>query len=251
MRPSIAASGVLVTAGGRTGNGKRDLPASGQSTEAGGAAAIRVLIVDDYPLEREGLRAMLGGDLELVVVGAAPSGVDAKRLVAEREPAVVIVNLGMRGEDSLAIVRWVKQHHPSVKVVVLSDYDEESMIVDAIAAGASGYLLKDCSSSLLCHTVHTVVGGAVSFAEQLLRKVTRQVTQADREAALHVAELTNRQREVLRLIALGKSNRDIAASLFLSESTVKKYIHTLLSKLDAGNRTQAAIKAVESGMLSR
>lgn len=228
------------------------LPASGQSTEAGGAAAIRVLVVDDYALEREGLRVMLEGDPELIVVGEAASGVEAKRLVAEREPAVVILNLVMRNEDSLRIARWVKKHHPPVKVVVLSSYDEESLIVDAIAAGASGYLLKDCSSSLLCHTVHTVAQGAVSVTEQLLRKaMLLLVTQADCAAALHVAQLTDRQREILRLIALGKTNRDIAASLFLSESTVKKYIHTILHKLDASNRTEAAIKAAASGMLFR
>lgn len=226
-----------------------DVPASGQGTEAEGAAAIRVVIVDDYPVEREGLRAMFGTDPELVVVGETGSGAEAKRLVAELEPDVLILSLGMRNEDSLRLAQVVRKRHPSVRVVVLSSYEEESLIVDAIAAGASGYLLKDFSRSLLCHTVHTVAGGAVSFADQIMREAMRRVTQADRETALHVAELTDRQREILRLIALGRSNRDIAVSLFLSESTVKKYVHTILSKLNAGNRTEAAIKAAESGRL--
>lgn len=235
-----------------------DVPASGQGAshpsfaqraEAEGAAAIRVVIVDDYPVERAGLLAMFRTDPELVVVGDTGSGAEAKRLVAELEPDVLILSLGMRNEDSLRLARALRKRHPSVRVVVLSSYEEESLIVDAIAAGASGYLLKDFSSSLLCHTVHAVAGGAVSFAEQVMREAMRRVTQADRETALHVAELTDRQREVLRLIALGKSNRDIAASLFLSESTVKKYVHTILDKLNASNRTDAAIKAAESGSL--
>lgn len=221
------------------------------AVKAEGAAAIRVLLVNDYPVEREGLRAMLGTDPELVVVGEAATEVEARQLLAEQEPAVAILNLGMRNEGSLRIARWVKEHHPSVKVMVLSSYEEESVIADAIAAGASGCLLKDCSISLLCHTVHTVADGALSFAEQLLGEAMRRAIQSDRVAALHVAQLNDRQREILRLIALGKTNRAIAARLFLSESTVKKYVHTILSKLDAGNRTEAAMKAAESGVLFR
>lgn len=214
-----------------------------------GAVPIRVLLVDDHPMVREGLRAMLQTDPELVVVGEAASGVEAKRLVAEQAPAVVLLDIQMPGEDGLHIARWAKTRHPAVKVVVVSNYDEAPLIVEAIAAGASGYLLKDCSRSLLCHTVHAVTSGAVLFKEELLRRAIRRAGQVDREAAVRVATLTNRERDILRLIALGKSNRSIGGSLFLSESTVKKRVHAILTKLGVSNRTEAAIKAAESGLL--
>jgi DNA-binding NarL/FixJ family response regulator len=216
-----------------------------------GAVPIRVLLVDDHPMVREGLRAMLQTDPELLVVGEAANGVEARRLIVEAAPAVVLLDIQMPGEDGLHIARWAKTRHPAVKVVVVSNYDEEPLIVEAIAGGASGYLLKDCSRSLLCHTVHAVTDGAVLFKEELLRRAIRRAGQVDREAALSVAALTNRERDILCLIALGKSNRGIAGSLFLSESTVKKRVHAILTTLGVSSRTEAAIKAAASGLLAR
>ncbi|MBI4201116.1 MAG: response regulator transcription factor [Chloroflexi bacterium] len=216
---------------------------------------LRVLMVDDHPVVREGLRFMLGSDAGLQVVGEASEGAEAVEMAARLEPDVVLVDIRMPGMSGMEVTRHIKAARPTTAVIVLTMYDSEMYVVEALRAGAAGYLVKDSSRELLCHTIRAVVDGGTTVRSSLLRQALQGLSRVPRQADGEpgqpeiVERLTTRELEVLRLVAQGHANREIARELNLAEVTVKKYVQSVIAKLGVSDRTLAAIAGVRLGLV--
>ena len=218
---------------------------------------IKVLLVDDHPVVREGLRTMLSTASDIEVVAEACDGLDAIEKVNESRPDVVLMDLRMPNLDGLEATKRIKSQPSPPAIIVLTIYDNDAYIVDAVRAGAGGYLLKDTSRDLLIHAIHAVTSGGMLVKTSLLRDAvlnlagaaaTGQPKNISADAA-QLEELTRREREVLRLVVLGRSNKEIGLELSISEDTAKKHVQTIMLKLGVSDRTQAAVKAVRAGMV--
>jgi DNA-binding NarL/FixJ family response regulator len=222
-----------------------------ENEDHAGSDAIRVLIVDDHDLFRTGLRNLLEGQ-GVDVAGEAASGVDAVRLVAEIAPDVVVMDLNMPGMTGVEATRQIVGRAPLTRVVVLTISDQDGDVMDAILAGACGYLLKDASVQELMQGIRSAAIGesliSPTIAAKVLRHVRSSSSQPEIERAIR-AELSEREIDVLKLIANGKDNAQIAAELHISPKTVKNHISNILMKLQIDNRIQAAVYAVRSGIV--
>ncbi len=215
---------------------------------------IRVLIADDHQLVREGLRAMIEGEEDIEVVGEAADGTEVLTMAEQIDPTVILMDIRMPEVDGLEATRRLRNLYPTVSVIMISIYDNDTYIVDAIRAGASGYILKDVSRDLLVHTIKAVSAGGVLLKSTLLRRALDSVANSQAEAEIEaitlVAEaMSDREMGVLRLMVDGFTNKQIAAQLCLAEDTVKKHVQSLIGKLQASDRTQAAVKAVRAGLV--
>jgi len=223
---------------------------------------IRLLIVDDYPVVREGFRAMLSTEQTIEIVGEASDGAEAVAMVAEKKPNVVLMDIRMPNMDGIEATRRIKDKYPSVSVIVLTMYDNDAYVIDAVRAQASGYLLKDASRELLLHTIRTVSSGATLIKTNLLYQAisslidSKNVPQKlgvsatkDVEDTEGVEELTPREQQVLKLVAAGYTNKDIGKKLGITEDTVKKHMQSILAKLDASSRIGAVTKAARAGII--
>lgn len=215
---------------------------------------IKVLIVDDHPVVREGLRAMIEGEEDVRVVGEASDGAEALARAQELLPTVVLMDIRMPKMDGLEATRRLKVLSPSTSVIMISIYDNDAHVIDAIRAGAAGYILKDVSRDLLVHTVKAVSAGGMLLKSSLLRRALEsatfpQVKGMERAAGLFPETLSGREQEVLGLLVEGLTNKQIAARLSLAGDTVKKHVQSLIAKLQVADRTQAAVKAVRAGMV--
>jgi two-component system, NarL family, response regulator LiaR len=210
-----------------------------------------VLLVDDHHLFRSGLREMLAEFDALTVVGEADSGDAALSLIKRRQPDVVIMDLSMPGISGAEATRRVRELSPRTEVVVLTVSGAEDDVIHALGAGATGYLLKDAGAEEIVRAVTAAAKGGSVLSPAIARTVVERARRmaAGAAAPKAVTGLSEREREVLCLLAEGKDNAEIAAELFLSVATVKRDVSTLLAKLGASNRVQAAIKAVRSGLL--
>ncbi len=218
---------------------------------------IRLLIADDHLLVRQGLRAILEGESDLEVAGEARDGHQALALAQELLPDVVLMDIKMGDWDGVTATRRIRAAAPSTRVVVLTNYDEDELVFAAIRAGASGYLLKEVQADQLVNAVRTVAQGYTlvypSVAKRLLDEFARREPVAKAAAApdpdeVALADLTARERQILRLIAHGRSNKDIGASLGITERTVKTHVSNIFAKLQLSDRTQAAIFAHKKGL---
>lgn len=205
---------------------------------------LRLLIVDDHPVVRDGLRAMLATQPDFAVVGEAGTGAEALAAAARLRPDVVLMDLEMPGLDGVEAIRRLRQADASVQVVVLTAFDTDERIVAAVQAGAQGYLLKGAPRQEIFAAIRAVGAGGALIPPLVASKLLRRVRAADRPDAL-----TPREREVLALVAEGLSNQGIAERLFISERTVKFHVSSILSKLGASNRTEAVALARERGDL--
>lgn len=210
---------------------------------------MRIIICDDQAIIRDGLAMLLKLDREIEVVGLAEDGLEAVELVEKEAPDLVLMDLKMPGVNGIEATRRIRARYPSTKVLVLTTYDDDEWIFDAIRAGASGYLLKDTPHAEVVAAVKgTIVGGAYtdpSVTEKLLRAVADQ---QPHQATFVTDKLTEREMDVLRVLASGLNNADIAEELHLSEGTVRNHISAILAKLDVSDRTQAAVIAVKHGI---
>lgn len=213
---------------------------------------IRVLIADDQDLVRTGFRLILTGEPDLDVVGEASDGSAAARLAAQLEPDIVLMDIRMPVLDGIAATRQILRTRAETRVVILTTFDLDEYVYDALAAGASGFLLKDVKAASLAEAIRTVHAGDALLAPSVTRRlVERFVSQqpAVTVTPSTVAALTDREREVLVLIARGLSNSDIANALFLSSATVKTHIGRIFTKLEVRDRAQAVIAAYNAGLV--
>lgn len=214
-------------------------------------APVRLLLVDDQALFREALATLLGVRDDVVVVGEAGDGEEAVRRAAELAPEVVLMDLRMPVLDGVAATRRLRAEQPEVRVIALTTFDEDEDVFAALRAGAVGYLLKDVSSARLVEAVLTAAAGGSVLEPSVAAKVVARVARmpADesagsaRRAQPLVVPLSEREVDVLRLLADGRSNREIAGRLHLAEGTVKNHVTNVLGKLGARDRTQAALRA--------
>ncbi|NPA26890.1 MAG: response regulator transcription factor [Chloroflexi bacterium] len=214
---------------------------------------ITVLIVDDHAVVRQGVRAFLETQPDIQVIGEAASGAEAVRLVERYAPDVVLMDLVMPGMDGVEATRAIKRLSPRSQVIVLTSYHDDEHIFPAIRAGALSYLLKDVSPDALADAVRRAARGEAVLhprvAARLVQEIHAERKQAPSQAMSAFADLTERELEVLRLIAQGLSNAEIAARLYISERTVKSHVSNILSKLHLADRTQAAIYAWKQGLM--
>ena len=218
---------------------------------------IRVLIVDDHPVVLEGLHTMLSTDRNIEVVGEACDGAEAVAMVEEKEPNVVLMDIRMPNMDGVQATRRIKHQSPSTAVLVLTMYDTDAYVVDAVRAGASGYLLKDATREMVLDTIRAVNSGATLIKTSLLTEAISSLVQSKKgrqpaepnSSQEGVEQLTAREREVLKLAALGHSNKDIARELNITQDTVKKHMQSILGKLHASSRIHAVIQATRAGII--
>lgn len=210
--------------------------------------AVRVLLVDDQALFREALAMLLSVRDDIAVVGEAGDGDEALRRIAECGPDVVLMDLRMPVLDGIAATRRITTDHPGVRVIALTTFDDDGEVFAALRAGAVGYLLKDVSSARLVEAVHAAARGESVLQPSVAAKVVARFAQLPADDAAPrpqplVVPLSERELDVVRLLADGRSNREIAATLFLAEGTVKNHVTSVLAKLGARDRTQAALRA--------
>jgi DNA-binding NarL/FixJ family response regulator len=212
---------------------------------------VRVLICDDQVVVCEGLRAILSTATGIEVVGIAHDGEEAVKLVAELAPDVALMDLKMPQMNGVQATRVIRAQYPQTRVLVLTTYDFDDWVFDAIRAGAAGYLLKDTPRDALVSSILGTASGKTYVDPAVAGKLFSQVS---RGSAPPSQELTNilseRELDVLRLVACGLSNTDIAQKLFLSEGTVRNYVSAILTKLEVADRTQAAVLALRAGLVN-
>ncbi|MFE9103443.1 response regulator [Actinomadura geliboluensis] len=208
---------------------------------------IKVLIADDHPVVRQGLRTFLGIQDDIEVVGEAEDGASAVTLAESLEPDIVLMDLKMPGADGLAALTELRARGVKARVLVLTSVTERGHVLPAVQAGAAGYLYKDVDPQALVQAIRAVNDGHVLFAPDAAEAMLRDGT-AERDDDRGMAALTEREREVLVHIARGRSNREIARALVVSEKTVKTHVSNLLMKLGVQDRTQAALYAVRHGV---
>ncbi|MDG4823938.1 response regulator transcription factor [Asanoa sp. WMMD1127] len=214
---------------------------------------VRVLLVDDQALFREALAMLLGVRADVEVVGEAGDGAQALARVAETAPDVVLMDLRMPVLDGVAATRRLKVDHPGVRVIALTTFDDDEDVFAALRAGAVGYLLKDVSSERLVEAVLAAARGESvlqpSVAAKVVARIATLPVDEPRPPQPLVVPLSDRELDVVRLLAQGRSNREIAAALYLAEGTVKNHVTNVLGKLGARDRTQAALRARALGLL--
>ena len=216
------------------------------------AEPITVLLVDDHTIVRQGVRGYLETQPDLQVVGEAGSGEEAIRVAAEQAPDVVLMDLLMPGGiDGVEATRRVKRASPRSQVIVLTSYHQDEHIFPAIRAGALSYLLKDVAPAELVEAVRKAARGEAVLHAQVAARVVQELQGAPRDAVNPFTELSERELEVLKLIAAGASNESIAEQLVISEKTVKSHVSNILSKLHVADRTQAAVYAWREGVVRR
>ncbi len=207
--------------------------------------AIKILITDDHGVVRQGLRMFLSLDPEMEVVGEAANGQEALALARDLKPDVVLMDLLMPVMDGIEATRAIRSELPEVEVIALTSVLEDASVTGAVRAGALGYLLKDTDSEELRHAIKAAAEGRVHLVPEAAARLMREVKAPESPQAL-----TEREVEVLKLLARGKANKQIATSLFVSEKTIKAHVSSILMKLGVQSRTQAALHAVRTGLVS-
>jgi DNA-binding NarL/FixJ family response regulator len=213
---------------------------------------ITILVADDHYLARSGLRAMLASHDDLDVVGEAEDGATAVEQALRLRPDVVVMDIRMPRLDGIEATRRLRAQPGSPQVLVMTTFDLDEYVYEALRAGASGFMLKDAPPSQLAEAVRTVAAGETLLAPAVTRRLVERFVRRPAPGAAEqerLAELTEREHEVLRLIARGLSNAEIAARLFLSEATVKTHVTRILAKLDLRDRVQAVVFAYEIGLV--
>ncbi len=214
---------------------------------------VRLLLVDDQRLMREGLHTLLEMEPGLAVVGEAGNGQEGLDAYATLLPDVVLMDVRMPVMDGVEATRRLRERWPAARVIILTTFDDDEYVFEGLRAGALGYLLKDVSIQELADAIHTVMAGGVLIEPSVARKVVtefaRMAAPAPRPAQDLDEPLSERELEILRLLARGMTNREIATRLYLAEGTVKNYVTNILGKIGARDRTAAALRAQELGLL--
>ncbi len=210
---------------------------------------IRVLIVDDHPVVRQGLCSLLAGHPDLEIIGEAVDGSEVLPFLAKHPTDVILLDIQMKGQSGIEVAHRVRVAHPNIKIVILTTYDDESLLREAMEAGVHGFLLKSVSHETLPDSIRAVMKGEKLLSPNLVSSVVDQYqklaqTQAQKEAGLTPDEL-----QVLSAIAEGASNKDLAEKFFWSEATVKRRVQEIVEKMGVSNRTQAIADALRKGWI--
>ncbi|KQL54009.1 LuxR family transcriptional regulator [Heyndrickxia shackletonii] len=215
---------------------------------------IKIIIVDDQPLIREGLGTLLNLRPEIEVVGMASDGLEALNVALEKRPDLILMDIRMPNMNGVEGTRVLREKLPDIKVLMLTTFNDSELIYDALQEGASGYLLKDMSTDTIVQSIMTVYHGGVvlpkDFTNQVLaeKRKTNSANDKTEEIPSLIKELTERELEVLKLLGLGLNNKEIANTLYITEGTVKNHVSNIIQKLTIRDRTQAAIFAVRYGI---
>ena len=229
------------------------------ATEQQPAPAAQLIIADSSPLFRSALRQLLREETDLEVLAEAAGGREAARLCCQLQPDLLVMGFLMSDVSGIEALRDIKHNSPSTMVLVLTELDHPHLLAEALRAGASGYVLKSASAQNITNAIRRALRGESPLnqevAMQLLHKLLKEekatnFAEEHRRASLPEGGLTQREAEVLRLVVRGHTNQEIAQSLFLSVSTVKKHVHNLIKKLGVSDRTQLAVKAIELGQVN-
>lgn len=203
--------------------------------------SIRILIVDDHPVVRAGLASMLGTQAELDLIGSAPSGEDALRMLAERVPDVILLDLRMPGMSGVETLHALKATGSCVRVIVLTNYETDEDIYRAVQAGAQGYLLKDTSLREMLEAIRAVHGGKRYIPRHIASRLAERMVRTD---------LTARELEILKLLVKGPTNKQIGHALGISDNTVRNHVLKIIEKLEVSDRTEAATTAIQRGLIA-
>jgi two-component system, NarL family, response regulator LiaR len=212
-------------------------------------SAISVLIVDDHPIVRQGLRTLLELQDDIKVVGEAVNGKIAVELAAQLKPDVVLMDLVMPEMDGISATRLISELKQSTRVIALTSFVEDEKVIPAIQAGAVSFLLKDVSPTDLIEAIRAAYRGEIRLHQDVIRKLMSQASMKSVTIQPGARDLTNREQDVLSLVSEGLSNREIASKLIVSEKTVKTHISNLLDKLGQEDRTKLAIYAIRNGLV--
>jgi DNA-binding NarL/FixJ family response regulator len=213
---------------------------------------IKVLIADDHKMFRQGLRMLFEMEPDIKIVGEARDGLEAEQLNDSTEPDVILMDINMPGIDGVEATRRILKTHPEANIIILTMFREDEHVFQAIKAGAHGYVLKDADSSEVTRAIRAVAAGESVLDTAMTSKVFQQFKIMSELTEKSNAEgLTERELEILALIANGASNREIGDRLYLSEKTIKNYITSIFQKLQTNDRTQAAVYAIQRGLIQQ
>jgi DNA-binding NarL/FixJ family response regulator len=211
---------------------------------------IKLIICDDQEVVCQGLKAILSTSDNLQVIGIANNGVEALELLEKNKVDVVLMDLKMPVMNGIHATKAIKEKYPEIKILVLTTYDADAWLFDAIRNGADGYLLKDTSREALMQAIEEIVGGNTPVDSKVAGKLFKQLSKQAMPGDSTLGEnLSDREKEILKLITQGMANAEIAQTLFLSEGTVRNYVSAILEKLDVDDRTQAAVLALRYGLV--
>ena len=211
---------------------------------------IRLLVADDHPVVRDGLTAILGTQPDFAVVGEAATGLEAVQKSEALQPDVILLDLEMPEMDGVEALRRLREANPDIRAIVFTAFDTDERILSAVQAGAKGYLLKGAPREELFNAIRVVYAGGVLLQPIVTSKLLHSISSQEEQAG-SLEPLTARELEVLRLMSQGLQNKEIAAALVISERTVKFHVSSILSKLSAGNRTEAVTIAARQGLIER
>jgi NarL family two-component system response regulator LiaR len=210
---------------------------------------IRILIADDHAIVRKGIRALLSTEPDIEVIGEAGNGAEAVALAQKTSPDVILMDLVMPKVDGIEATRQISEQQPGARILVLTSFAADDKVFPAIKAGALGYLLKDSGPDALVQAIHQVHRGEPSLEPSIARKVLTELS-APPKKPLTADPLTERELDILRLVAQGRSNKEIAEQLVIAEMTVRTHVSNILGKLHLASRTQAALYALREGLAS-
>jgi DNA-binding NarL/FixJ family response regulator len=212
-------------------------------------AVIRALIVDDHPVVRYGVKHMLDAETDIEVVGELEDIRGIGKVLSELEPDVVLLDLELEETHGVDALRQLREEAPGMHVIIYTSHDEEDRIIQAAELGVDGYLLKGCPKDEIISAIHSVHDGGTALESSVAAKLMHHMNRRSSRRDKPEIHFSKREKQVLELLAAGKTNRDIGTTLFISESTVKFHVHAILSKLDAGNRTEAVSIAAKQGII--
>jgi len=212
---------------------------------------IKILLADDHSLFREGLRRILGQEKDIEIVGEARDGVEALRLANRLKPDVVLMDISLPGPNGIRITGKIKKRQGKIHVIMLSMYEDTAHIIESFQAGASGYVIKTDSSIELIETIRSVFQEGVSIPPSIEQKLLKGIRQPDFLSGVQGINLTNKEVRILKLVASGSTNKEIATRLFISEKTVKNHLNHIYRKLGVKNRAQAVVEGLKRDYISR